>query len=109
MDSDPRRPGLGSCSLVDRWRSPRKGPTSHARARDNGYVVVTHDLDFGTLLAASSAQKPSVIQVRTHDVMPETLTPVLIDAIQRFGSELEEGALVVIEPSQARVRILPLT
>ena len=78
-------------------------------ARDNGYVVVTHDLDFGTLLAASSAQKPSVIQVRTHDVMPETLTPVLIDALQRFGSELEEGALVVVEPAQARVRILPLT
>ena len=78
-------------------------------ARDNGYFVVTHDLDFGSLLAASSARKPSVIQVRTRDVLPETLAPVLIDALQRYESALDEGALVVVEPAQARVRILPLT
>ena len=30
-------------------------------AVDNGYVVFTHDLDFGTLLAISEANTPSVI------------------------------------------------
>jgi predicted nuclease of predicted toxin-antitoxin system len=76
-------------------------------ARDHDHVVVTHDLDFGALLAATSAQKPSVIQVRTRDVMPEVLAPILFDALDKFKNELEEGALVVVEPAQARVRILP--
>ena len=76
-------------------------------ARENGHVVITHDLDFGALLAATSAEKPSVIQVRTRDVMPEVFAPILVDALQKFKNELEEGALVVIEPAHARVRILP--
>jgi predicted nuclease of predicted toxin-antitoxin system len=33
-------------------------------ARDHGYVVFTHDLDFGTLLALTRARGPSVVQVR---------------------------------------------
>lgn len=33
-------------------------------ARENEYVVFTHDLDFGAILAATNADAPSVIQVR---------------------------------------------
>jgi len=42
-------------------------------ARDGGYVVLTGDLDFSALLATSSATGPSVVQVRTQDVFPESL------------------------------------
>lgn len=42
-------------------------------ARANNYVVFTHDLDFGTILAATRAGNPSVIQVRTQDVLPDLL------------------------------------
>jgi predicted nuclease of predicted toxin-antitoxin system len=42
-------------------------------ARSNGYIIFTNDLDFGTLLAITRAQGPSVIQARTQDVMPQTL------------------------------------
>ncbi|WP_335174495.1 DUF5615 family PIN-like protein [Nostoc sp.] len=31
-------------------------------ARTNGYIVFTHDLDFGSLLAATGVDTPSVIQ-----------------------------------------------
>ena len=41
-------------------------------ARQNGYVVFTHDLDFGALLAVTGAEGPSVIQIRTVDVTPDT-------------------------------------
>jgi len=34
-------------------------------ARTNEYIIFTHDLDFGSLLAATEADAPSVIQVRT--------------------------------------------
>ena len=33
--------------------------TIMAWARDNGYVVFTHDLDFGALLAATGSRGPS--------------------------------------------------
>ncbi len=34
-------------------------------AREHGFVVFTHDLDFGTLPAVTHQGGPSVIQVRT--------------------------------------------
>jgi predicted nuclease of predicted toxin-antitoxin system len=42
-------------------------------AAEYGYVVFTHDLDFGMLLAAPKLLRPSVIQVRSQDVMPSAL------------------------------------
>lgn len=35
-----------------------------AWAKSNGYIVLTHDLDFGAILAATNADAPSVIQLR---------------------------------------------
>ena len=40
-------------------------------ARLHGYVVFTHDLDFGAILAVTSANGPSVIQVRSQKVSQE--------------------------------------
>jgi predicted nuclease of predicted toxin-antitoxin system len=37
-------------------------------ARKNEYIIFTHDLDFGTALALTKAEKPSVIQVKTQNV-----------------------------------------
>ena len=39
-------------------------------AQTNGYLVFTHDLDFGTILAASNASGPSVVQIRSQEVSP---------------------------------------
>lgn len=42
-----------------------------ACARENGYIVFTHDLDFSALLAATQRKGPSVIQVRIQNTLPE--------------------------------------
>ena len=42
-------------------------------AKDHGFIVFTHDIDSGSILAATSAAAPSVIQVGTQDVMPESV------------------------------------
>jgi predicted nuclease of predicted toxin-antitoxin system len=39
-----------------------------AWALEDGHVLFTHDLEFGTLLALTRANGPSVIQVRAQDV-----------------------------------------
>jgi predicted nuclease of predicted toxin-antitoxin system len=82
--------------------------TIMAWARANGYVVLTHDLDFGTALALTHASGPSVLQVRGQNVLPEHMGPLILAALGQYGSVLAAGALVVVEESRSRVRILPL-
>jgi len=77
-------------------------------AREHNRVVVTHDLDFGAILAATSGSGPSVIQIRTRDVTPGNLAERLCREIESNRQFLEDGALVIVEPARARVRILPL-
>lgn len=74
----------------------------------NGHVIFTHDLDFGTILALTHAKGPSVIQVRAQDVLPDHLEGVVIAALRQHDADLAAGALVVVEESKCRVRILPI-
>lgn len=79
-----------------------------AWAREHGFMVFTHDLDFGHLLALTHAAGPSVIQVRSADVLPASIGPIVIRALRQHHDLLESGALVVIEPADFRVRVLPI-
>lgn len=79
-----------------------------AWAKAGLYVVFTHDLDFGAILAATSAEGPSVFQVRTQDVSPAHLEPVVVAALCEHTTALEEGALVTVDEARSRVRILPI-
>ncbi len=85
-----------------------KDSTIMAWAISNGYIVFTHDLDFGTLLAISQVDAPSVIQVRTQDVLPDKLGTLVLNALQQFESELSAGALVTINEAKAKATILPI-
>jgi predicted nuclease of predicted toxin-antitoxin system len=79
-----------------------------AWALANGYVVFTHDLDFGTILALTRATGPSVLQVRGQNVLPDHMGPVVIAALQKHDADLAAGAIVVVEERKLRVRVLPL-
>lgn len=73
-----------------------------------GHAVFTHDLDFGTALALTHAGGPSVIQVRGQNVLPEHMISLAAGAMRQHEAALEAGALVVVEESKCRVRVLPL-
>jgi predicted nuclease of predicted toxin-antitoxin system len=77
-------------------------------ARVGGWVILTQDLDFGTILAVTHGAKPSVIQIRSEDVSPEAAAAIVILAIRQMAVELERGALVTIDPKRTRLRYLPL-
>lgn len=77
-------------------------------ARHHGAVVFTHDLDFGTMLALSGADGPSVLQVRCMNVLPEVIGELVIRLLDHYREELLQGALVVADERRQRVRILPL-
>jgi predicted nuclease of predicted toxin-antitoxin system len=76
-------------------------------AKSNDYIIFTHDLDFGALLAVTGAQGPSVIQIRTQDVGPHHLEKIVISALKQYQSLLEEGALIIVDENKLRARILP--
>jgi predicted nuclease of predicted toxin-antitoxin system len=78
-----------------------------AYARTTGHVVLTHDLDFSAILAATHGEKPSVVQIRADDVGLEVIGNQVVSALIQMASELEEGALLTIEPNRTRLRLLP--
>jgi hypothetical protein len=49
-----------------------------------------------------------VIQVRAQNVLPEHIVSLVLAALARYETELSAGALVVVEASRSRVRVLPL-
>ena len=77
-------------------------------ASAKGYIVLTHDLDFGTMLALTHSTGPSVIQIRGDDVLPEHMESIVATAITQYAAELEAGALIVVDENRRRVRVLPL-
>ena len=76
-------------------------------ARVNGYSVFTHDLDFGIVLSSTRARGPSIIQVRTQYVLPESLGPELVRILRNYESAIESGALITVDKNKSRIRILP--
>ena len=77
-------------------------------AATHEYVVFTYDLDFGTMLALSHAAGPSVLQVRGADVLPDHLGDAILAALKQHDADLSSGALVVVDESRSRVRVLPI-
>ena len=77
-------------------------------AREGGYVVFTHDLDFGALLATVGATGPSVLQARTLDLLPRAIGADVLRVLRQYADELDRGALVTLDGSTARARVLPI-
>ena len=72
------------------------------------YVVFTHDLDFGTMLALTHDVGPSVIQVRAENILPDYLGGSVVAALNQHEADLSSGALIVVDESRSRVRVLPI-
>lgn len=79
-----------------------------AWAKENRFVVLTHDLDFSAILAATQAVAPSVILLRMQEVFPDTAARRVVESIRALEEPLARGAIVTIGASGSRVRILPL-
>jgi predicted nuclease of predicted toxin-antitoxin system len=88
----------------------RNAPDSEimAYAHATNCVVLTHDLDFGAILAATQGKKPSVVQVRAEDVSPDVIGEQVVTALRQMAMELDDGALLTVDPIRTRLRILPL-
>jgi predicted nuclease of predicted toxin-antitoxin system len=77
-------------------------------ASSHDFVVLTHDLDFSAILAATKGKKPSVVQLRAQNITPEATGAIIIVALRHAVAELEAGALLTVDANRTRIRILPL-
>lgn len=71
-------------------------------------VVLTFDLDFGHLLAASRAPYPSVVIMRLKDQRPSAVTPRLRLVINECEKQLADGVVILVAERGYRVRPLPI-
>lgn len=80
------------------------------QAATDDRIVVSADTDFGTLLAARTVRKPSVIQFRgPGSRKPDALARTLLSNLAQLAEALESGSIVTFEPSRVRVRALPIS
>jgi len=111
----PRELGRQLASLGHACR--HAGDIGLARAEDSAIVVearraqetvLTHDLDYGNLLAFSGEAGPSVVIYRLENTLTLNLLQRLVGVWSQFDSPLQEGAIVVIEDASVRIRRLPI-
>jgi predicted nuclease of predicted toxin-antitoxin system len=76
-------------------------------ASTHGYVILTHDLDFGIILALTHREKPSIVQIRSEDLYPSVIGKLILSALVLGRADLESGALITVDSKRTRLRLLP--
>jgi predicted nuclease of predicted toxin-antitoxin system len=79
-----------------------------AVAKGSEEIIVTHDLDYGHLLAFSGDTRPSVIIVRQRNIHPRAVFETIHRNWEVCGPALRTGAIVIIEEGALRIRSLPI-
>ena len=77
-------------------------------AEKSGEIIITHDTDFGEILAFSSQNKPSVILIRRRIVHYPSLFQTLKDNLPSLEASLGKGVFIVLDEDKIRVRLLPI-
>jgi predicted nuclease of predicted toxin-antitoxin system len=60
------------------------------------------------MLAGRKSRQPSVIQIRTQMFSRRRIGPIVLRALNASRLQLEEGALVAVDPTRNRIRLLPI-
>jgi predicted nuclease of predicted toxin-antitoxin system len=85
-------------------------PVIFDRAVDEDRIVLSADTDFGTLLALGQESKPSVVLFRgATPRRPADQVSLLLANLLGVEVDLLTDAIVIIEPSRLRVRLLPIS
>ena len=90
------------------WASSRSSLIAPPGWGLRGRADPRHDLDFGAILGATQGAKPSVVQIRADDVTPDASGAQVVRALRQLAAELEQLALLTIDATRTRMRLLPL-
>jgi predicted nuclease of predicted toxin-antitoxin system len=78
------------------------------KAQCEDAILLTHDLDFGELLALRRALMPSVITFRMRDMTPGNVNRYLRQILEQHTGVLSTGCAMTVSERRIRVHRLPL-
>jgi predicted nuclease of predicted toxin-antitoxin system len=103
-----RKAGHDAVHLVEEGLEKLEDREILTKAKDEGRIILTVDLDFGYLLAVSNAILPSVVLFRLGNESREVIEEYLDDVLFQCSKELNTGAIVSVKDDGLRVRFLPI-
>ena len=103
-----RAAGHDSVHVRDYGLQAAEDATIFARAGSEARAIISADTDFAALLAAAQASGPSLVIFR-HGLphRPEAQLRLLLANLPAIESLLARGAVVSLEATRVRVRMLP--
>ncbi len=78
------------------------------KAQDENRVIITHDLDFGRIIALSRRQLPSLVTLRLSNMCPQVVNDYLEYVLEHWLVDLANGAMISVTDETIRVRRLPV-
>ncbi len=75
-------------------------------AKENGYTVLTEDLDFGTILSYTQEIEPCVIILRVGNLNTTGINKLIEKALRQIMAQ--ENAIIIIERTRIRIKKLPI-
>ena len=78
------------------------------KAKDEKRVILTMDLDFSQIIAASKDRLPSVVIFRLSNERSENVNRRLKDLLDHCSDDLREGSIIAVSENNIRIRHLPI-
>ncbi len=80
------------------------------RAAADNRVIVSADTDFGDLLVLHGTRKPSIVLIRSSAKRrADQVLALLLVNLPAVETDLNEGAIVVLDSDRVRIRRLPIS
>jgi predicted nuclease of predicted toxin-antitoxin system len=104
-----RAAGYDASHVVDHGLTSATDEEIAACATEHGQTVISADSDFATMLALGGGDAPSLVLLRSADLLaPLDQAAQLAANLPSVRKDLEAGAVVSIARGHLRVRALPL-
>ena len=103
-----RETNFDAIHLREQGLQKLQDPIILQKAKAEGRILLTHDLDFSDLMAASGNSMPSVIVFRLKSMKADNVNRHLAAIIETVGSQLTEGVIISVNEQRIRVRKLPI-
>lgn len=75
-------------------------------AKENGYTILTEDLDFGTILSYTHEIEPCVIILRVGNLNTIEINKLIEKSFNQIKDE--NNAIIIVERTRIRIKKLPI-